>query len=68
MKEDNSWRLMKQQNDLRVLKNAKIIGCTTVVAAKYQVLINPTVVVVEEAGEILEAHIIVNLGVSCKQM
>lgn len=58
---------LRQRNDLRVLKNAKIIGCTTVAAAKYEGLINPTVVVVEEAGEILEAQVLSCLA-SCKQL
>lgn len=61
-------RTLRQGNDLRVLETATIIGCTTVAAARYQGLINPTVVIVEEAGEILESHVLVNLGNSCKQL
>lgn len=49
----------------------KIIGCTTTAAAKYSHLIRaarPDVVLVEEAGEILEAHILTALGPWVKQL
>ena len=62
-----AMRALRQGNDLKVLENATIIGCTTVAAAKYQGMINPNVVVVEEADEILESHVLANLGNSCKQ-
>ena len=61
-------RVLRQTNDLQVLKRAKIIGCTTVGAAKYQGMINPSVVIVEEAGEILESHVLANVGNSIKQL
>lgn len=51
-------RSLRRNNDLRVLANALIIGCTTVSAAKFQGMINPTIVIVEEAGEILESHVL----------
>ena len=61
-------RALRQSNDLRVLKSSKIVGCTTVAAARYQGMINPSVVIVEEAGEILESHVLANIGKSCEQL
>lgn len=61
-------RTLRRRNDLRILKEANIIGCTTVAAAKFQGMINPDVVIVEEAGEILESHILANLGDRCEQL
>ncbi|KAG5662550.1 hypothetical protein KAF25_004968 [Fusarium avenaceum] len=55
----------------RVLKDKRIIGSTTTAAAMYQSIIetaNPDVVLVEEAGEILEAHIITAMSASVKQL
>ncbi|KAF4975042.1 hypothetical protein FZEAL_8111 [Fusarium zealandicum] len=55
----------------RVLKEKRVIACTTTAAAMYQSIIetaNPDVVLVEEAGEILEAHIITALSPSVKQL
>ncbi|KAF5018987.1 hypothetical protein F66182_9005 [Fusarium sp. NRRL 66182] len=55
----------------RVLNEKRIIGCTTTAAAMYQSIIetaNPDVVLVEEAGEILEAHIVTAMSASVKQL
>ncbi|KAG7418479.1 Helicase required for RNAi-mediated heterochromatin assembly 1 [Fusarium oxysporum f. sp. rapae] len=55
----------------RVLKDKQIIACTTTAAAMYQSIIetaNPDVILVEEAGEILEAHIITAMSASVKQV
>ncbi|EMT74599.1 P-loop containing nucleoside triphosphate hydrolase protein [Fusarium oxysporum II5] len=55
----------------RVLKDKQIIACTTTAAAMYQSIIetaNPDVILVEEAGEILEAHIITAMSGSVKQL
>lgn len=54
-----------------VLRSKRVIGCTTTAAAMYQSIIKaaePDVVLVEEAGEILEAHVIAALGPSVKQL
>ncbi|KAL4079909.1 P-loop containing nucleoside triphosphate hydrolase protein [Scleroderma yunnanense] len=53
------------------LKNKRIIGCTTTGAAKFTEdlrAVSPDVLLVEEAGEILESHIITALRQSTKQM
>jgi hypothetical protein len=59
------------EKDLQVIRKKRIIGCTTTAAAKYvQVLqsISPGVLLVEEAGEILESHILTALGPETKQL
>ena len=55
---------LTRQIDLCILKEAAVIGMTTTGAAKNSQLIRqlkPRIVVVEEAAEVLEAHIIANL-------
>lgn len=52
-----------------LIKTKRIIGCTTTAAAKYSFLIKaaePEYILVEEAGEILEAHILTALSTSTK--
>ncbi|KAH7141426.1 P-loop containing nucleoside triphosphate hydrolase protein [Dactylonectria estremocensis] len=59
------------ERDRRVLKSKRIISCTTTRASMYQSIIstaNPDVVLVEEAGEILEAHIVAALSPTVKQV
>ncbi|KIJ57325.1 hypothetical protein M422DRAFT_73113 [Sphaerobolus stellatus SS14] len=53
------------RRDTDMLCNKRIIGCTTTGAAKYRKAIEaarPEVLLVEEAGEILESHILTALG------
>eukprot|EP00953_Heterococcus_sp_UTEX-ZZ885_P030285 16009-Heterococcus_DN1.PRE.1 len=50
-----------------VVANARVIGCTTTGAAKYHALLEHagcSVVIVEEAAEVLEAHIIASASVA----
>ncbi|KXX80997.1 Helicase required for RNAi-mediated heterochromatin assembly 1 [Madurella mycetomatis] len=57
--------------DAQVLLQKKVIGCTTTGAAKYARLIRaarPDVILVEEAGEILESHILTALAATVKQL
>jgi hypothetical protein len=57
--------------DAYTIGQKKIVGCTTTGAAKYSRLIRaaqPDVVLVEEAGEILESHILTALAPSVKQL
>ncbi|KAG7444044.1 P-loop containing nucleoside triphosphate hydrolase protein [Guyanagaster necrorhizus] len=59
------------ERDTFVLQNKRIIGCTTTAAAKYGVELqsaSPDVVLVEEAGEILESHVVAALGTAAKQL
>ncbi|KAI8713538.1 hypothetical protein NCS52_01298500 [Fusarium sp. LHS14.1] len=62
---------IRNESARRVLKDKRIIACTTTAAAMQQSIIetaNPDVILVEEAGEILEAHVITALSPSVKQI
>ena len=51
----------KQQQNLHVLKTANVIGMTTTGAAKHNYILEkicPKIVVIEEAAEVLESHIV----------
>ncbi|KAI0434472.1 P-loop containing nucleoside triphosphate hydrolase protein [Xylaria sp. FL1042] len=59
------------ERELTVLRSKRIIACTTTAAAKYVQILSsecPGVVLVEEAGEILESHILTALGPNTKQL
>lgn len=59
------------ESKAQVLREKRIIGCTTTAAAKYTKLITsaqPDIVIVEEAGEIQESHIVTALTPSVKQL
>jgi hypothetical protein len=65
--------LMRAQNTSLpgILSSKRIVGCTTTAAAKYRDEIrtfNPDVLLVEEAGEILESHVLTALGPKTSQM
>ncbi|XP_051489082.1 NFX1-type zinc finger-containing protein 1 isoform X2 [Apus apus] len=56
---------LRLQEDLCILKEAQVVGMTTTGAAKYrQILqkVEPQIIIVEEAAEVLEAHTITTLG------
>jgi hypothetical protein len=60
-----------KEKDAAVLASKWIIGCTTTGAAMYREAIDaarPGVLLVEEAGEILESHILTALGRHTKQL
>ncbi|XP_057306393.1 NFX1-type zinc finger-containing protein 1-like isoform X2 [Hydractinia symbiolongicarpus] len=53
-----------EQEEERVLRQADVIAMTTTCAAKYQRIMNkikPKVVIIEEAAEVLEAHVMSSL-------
>lgn len=59
------------ENKVQILLEKRIIGCTTTAAAMHTKLITsaqPDVVVVEEAGEIQESHILTALTPSVEQL
>ncbi|CAN9351619.1 unnamed protein product [Alternaria alternata] len=63
-------RLFREKN-FHVLGQKRIIGCTTTAAAMYNDDIrkaSPGIVLVEEAGEILESHILTALTPTTKQL
>jgi hypothetical protein len=54
-----------------VLRGKRIVGCTTTAAAMYREEIQtfkPDILLVEEAGEILESHVLTSLGPETSQM
>ncbi|ORZ31719.1 hypothetical protein BCR44DRAFT_1463653 [Catenaria anguillulae PL171] len=62
---------MRAQKDIEAVRNKKVIGLTTTGAAKYQHLIaavRPKVIICEEAGEILEAHVLAALHPGVQQL
>lgn len=61
----------KQLQDMQVLMNHKILGITTTAAAKNHLMLaslKPKIVVVEEAAEVLEAHIVTALTNHCEHL
>ncbi|KFQ67907.1 NFX1-type zinc finger-containing protein 1, partial [Phaethon lepturus] len=62
---------LRLQEDLCILKEAQVVGMTTTGAAKYrQILqkVEPQIVIVEEAAEVLEAHTITTLSKACQHL
>lgn len=60
-----------REKDFHVLNNKRVIGCTTTAAAMYTEEIrkaSPGIILVEEAGEILESHVLTALSPSSKQL
>ena len=61
----------REQKYAAVIKKKRIIGCTTTGAAKYsKELLNakPGIIIVEEAGEILESHVLTALSENTKHI
>eukprot|EP01116_Phalansterium_solitarium_P021910 TRINITY_DN7033_c0_g1_i2.p1 TRINITY_DN7033_c0_g1~~TRINITY_DN7033_c0_g1_i2.p1 ORF type:complete len:1253 (+),score=300.21 TRINITY_DN7033_c0_g1_i2:224-3982(+) len=62
---------IEEELQIEVLQSVKVIGMTTTGVAKFQRLIqavNPEVIIVEEAAEVLEAHIVAALSPSAKHL
>ncbi|KFQ31593.1 NFX1-type zinc finger-containing protein 1, partial [Merops nubicus] len=62
---------LRLQEDLCILKEAQIVAMTTTGAAKYRQLlqkVEPRIVIVEEAAEVLEAHTITTLSKACQHL
>lgn len=73
LQEDVNARIKALNNDakLRVLKSCEVVGATTNSAANLLEIISaaePVVLVVEEAGECLEAQVLANLVPSIQQL
>lgn len=53
--------MLRQESDRQILSEARVIGATTNGAAQFRNLlasVSPDVVIIEEAGEVLEAHVL----------
>ncbi|XP_029647960.1 NFX1-type zinc finger-containing protein 1 [Octopus sinensis] len=62
---------LRYEEDKIIFQNSLIIGMTTTGAARYRAIlqeIQPRIIIVEEAAEILEAHIITSLNCKCEQL
>ncbi|KAH9515716.1 hypothetical protein Btru_011807 [Bulinus truncatus] len=64
-------REIQRMRDISILRRAKVVGMTTTGAAKNRKVlagVGPRIVVVEEAAEVLEAHIITALSQHCQHL
>eukprot|EP00062_Callorhinchus_milii_P005522 gi/632945075/ref/XP_007887854.1/ PREDICTED: NFX1-type zinc finger-containing protein 1-like [Callorhinchus milii] len=62
---------LRNQEDMNLLRQAKVVGMTTTGAAKYRRVLHdlrPKIVIVEEAAEVLEAHIVTTLTSACEHL
>ena len=62
---------VKQQQDLSLMRRATVIGMTTTGAARYwRILqqVEPKIIIVEEAAEVLESHIVTTLSPGCEHL
>ena len=60
-----------EEEDMAIMSSMKIIGMTTTGAARYKDVlrrIQPKIVVVEEAAEVLEAHVVTTLSGQCQHL
>ena len=65
------YALCRQEIDAYVIRMADIVGMTTTGAAKYNHIlsrIGPKIVIIEEAAEVFEAHILTSLTPSVQQL
>ncbi|XP_046375690.1 NFX1-type zinc finger-containing protein 1-like [Haliotis rufescens] len=65
------YKELQVNEDMQILREATVIGMTTTAAARYQQAlaeIGPRIIVVEEAAEVLEGHIITTLSKKCEHL
>ena len=61
----------QEEEDYHVIRKSTVIGMTTTGAAKFRAVlqrIQPKIVIVEEAAEVFEAHIVTTLSQHCEQL
>uniref|UniRef100_A0A914YV12 RZ-type domain-containing protein n=1 Tax=Panagrolaimus superbus TaxID=310955 RepID=A0A914YV12_9BILA len=62
---------LKTMVDVEVMKKAKVVGMTTTGAAKHQSTLRTLrsrIVIIEEAAEVLEAHVVASLTIACEHL
>ncbi|XP_066939877.1 NFX1-type zinc finger-containing protein 1-like [Macrobrachium rosenbergii] len=62
---------VKNQEILYIMRHASVVGMTTTGAAQYSSIMQdlaPAIVIIEEAAEILEAHVIAALTAKCQHL
>ena len=68
---NEEMQLLRSETKVKACQQCSIVGCTTTSAAKHKDLIeqiSPSIVIVEEAAEILEASILTSVGRSVNQL
>ncbi|XP_055959515.1 NFX1-type zinc finger-containing protein 1-like [Patella vulgata] len=69
--ECTAQREVMLEKEKSIMSEASVIAMTTTGAARYQAIlqdINPRIIVVEEAAEVLEGHVITTLAKDCEQL
>ncbi|XP_018613052.2 NFX1-type zinc finger-containing protein 1-like [Scleropages formosus] len=67
----NRMEELRNEEDETLLRKARVIGMTSTCAARYRKVlraIQPQIVVVEEAAEVLEAHVVTTLTSGCQHL
>lgn len=67
----NELKELRLQEDLFVMKNAHIVAMTTSGSSRYHNIlkdIGPRIVIIEEAAEVFEAHIVSSLSKHCEHL
>ena len=67
----NRMKELLEEEDMAIMRTMKIVGMTTTGAARYKNVlrrIQPKVVIVEEAAEVLEAHVVTTLSDQCQHL
>lgn len=62
---------LRSMEDIRIMKTKLVIGMTTTGAARFQTILQALqspIVIVEEAAEVLESHVVVSLTNGCQQL
>ncbi len=68
---DEELRSLRRARDIEQLRGVRVIGCTTTGASINRALLDevaPEIVIVEEAAEILEAHVLTCVGEACERL
>ncbi len=62
---------VRDQLDLEIMREATVLGMTTTGAARYHSVlqdIKPRIIIVEEAAEVLESHVVTTLSDGCEHL
>lgn len=66
-----AYQEARKQGDIEIVQRKRIIACTTTAAAMYSELLrsaSPKITIVEEAGEVLESHILTAIKPGTQQL
>lgn len=65
------YREVLDAEDVEIMRGADVLGMTTTGAAKYRNIlqsIKPKIIIVEEAAEVLESHIVTTINSNCQHL